>query len=105
MLHRTPEIPRPGFEVSLWVEQFVYPKIFHPIFTGPFLGGFPSYLHESPLSGVPKLVSIETAFPPNNGFHQHRVEMMIGRNRANERVVLLKTSRTNPLAESVDRVS
>src|SRR5436190_22946442 len=50
-------------------------------------------------------LGIEPALPPDDGFHQHRVEMMFERNAPDEPVVPMKPGRTHPFVKYVQRIT
>ena len=105
MLRRPAQIPRSRLEIDFRVEQFLHPEILDAIFLGPFLRRHFAHLHQAAFSGAAELVRIEPAFAPDDRLHQHRIEMMLGRHRPNERVMLLKTPGTDPLLKRVNRIA
>src|SRR5205807_9006385 len=80
-------------------------KIIDPILFRPFFRRLLAHLHQAALAGGAELLRVETAFTPDHRLHQHRIEMMLGGDRPDERVVLLKTCGTDPLHESVERIA
>ena len=99
------QIPRACLQVYLRIEELVGMEIGDLIFASPFVGCSFSYLHEPALSVGAILSWIEPALAPNDGFHQHGIELMFGRDDANEAVVSLKSRRTHPFVNRVDRVA
>src|SRR5204862_4044749 len=74
-------------------------------FARPFVGRFFAYLHESALSGSAVLFWIKPALTPNDRLHEHRIEMMRYRDRANQLIIPLKTRRAHPFVKCVDWVA
>ena len=79
VLHRPAQIPRPGPQIRLGLEQIFHAKMVDFIFAGPFVGREFTDLHQAALSGSADLVRVEPALAPNDRFHQHWVELMLGR--------------------------
>ena len=105
MLDRPAQIPGAGLQIRFRIEQFFRAKIFHFRLSRPFRRGFFAHLHQAAFTRSAEFLRVESALPPDDRFHQHRVELMLGRDRTNERVVLLKTRRADPFVERVERIA
>src|SRR5438552_9905517 len=105
MLKSPVQIPGAGFKIRFRVEQIVRVKIYGLSFPCPFSGGPLTHLHQAAFAGAADLPRIKTALAPDNGFHQHRVKLVLGRDRANEIIELMKAGRTNPFVSGVDDVT
>jgi len=99
------EIPRACLQICPRIEELVDMEIVDPVFARPFVSCFFGYLHEAALSPTPILSRIKPALTPNDRFHQHRIEMMRCRERANQVIIALKTGRAYPFVKCVDWVS
>src|SRR5207249_3217826 len=97
--------PGAGLKLRLRVEQIVCVKIYNLRFPCPFSRRPLAYLHQAALAGAADFPRIKTALAPDDRFHQHRIELVLGRDRANEIIELMKTRRTNPLVSGVDDVT
>ena len=51
------------------------------------------------------LLRVEPALAPNQRFHQHGIEMPLGRDRADKLVVVSKARRAHPFESGVERVA
>src|SRR5438552_16725294 len=105
MLKSPVQIPGAGFKIRFRVEQIVRVKIYGLSFLCPFSGGPLAHLHQAAFASAADLPRIKTALAPDNGFHQHRVKLVLGRDRADEIIELMKASRTNPFVSGVDDVT
>jgi hypothetical protein len=68
-------------------------KIYGLTFPCPFSGGPLADLHEAAFAGAADLPRIKTALAPDDRFHKHRIELVLGGDRANEIIELMKTRR------------
>src|SRR5205814_8783385 len=105
MLKGAMEIPCPGLKVCLGIEQIIRLETRDMRFFGPFSCRTFAHLHETTLASGSNLSWIEPALTPNNGFDQHRIELVLSSDRASEVVELMETRRAEPLVSGVDGVA
>ena len=105
MLKSPVQIPGAGFKIRFRIEQILRVKICDLVFARPFSRRPLAHLHQAAFAGAADFPRIKPALAPDDRFHQHRVELMLGRDRANEIVELMKTRRTNPFVSGVDDVA
>ncbi len=101
MLKRAMQIPAARLEIAFRVEQILRLEIVDLVFARPFQCRFLAHLHETALARAADFLRIEPALTPHHRFHQHRVELMFGRDRFNERIKFLKARRTYPFVKCV----
>ena len=99
------QIPRTGLKICLWVEELVDLEVVDLVFTRPFIRGFLTDLHQAALAHGSVFLTIKPALAPDDSFDQHWIELMLGRDRQNEFVVLLKSSRTDPFIKTVECIA
>src|ERR1700730_5877554 len=105
MLPGALQIPGTGLEIFLRIEELPDGKFVDLVFMRPFVGGLVRQLHKTALAFAAKFLRIETAFAPCDRLDQHGIEMMGGGSRSNQTVILLKTRRTDPLEQRVNRIA
>ena len=76
VFHGAMQIPGARFQICFWFEELIWIETGDLIFTRPFVGGTFGYLHQPALSMAAVFLWIEPALSPDDGFHQHRIEVM-----------------------------
>src|SRR5207244_12703654 len=64
-----------------------------------------SYISPPALSCATMFSHTNPALPPHHRLHQHWVEMMLQRDGANQRIVLMKPGRTHPFVKCINRIT
>ena len=76
VFHGTMQIPGAGLQICLWFEKLIRIVTGDLIFARPFVGGTFGHLHQPALSMAAVFLWIEPALTPDDGFHQHWIQMM-----------------------------
>jgi hypothetical protein len=74
--HGAMQIPRAGLQSCLWLEKLIGIETGDLVFARPLVGRSFGDLHQAALSMAALLFWIEPALTPDDGFHQHRIQMM-----------------------------
>src|SRR5207247_3167886 len=99
------QIPRPRLESCSWIEKLLDVEVGDLIFTRPLICRLFPDLHQPAFPSAAVFPWIEPALPPNHRLHQHRIEMMLQRDGANEAIVLMKPGWAHPFVERVDWIT
>ena len=105
VLQRATQIPRAGLKIGFWIEKLIGTKVVDFLFARPLAGRSFAYLHQPALAGGTMFSRIKPALPPHHRLHQHWVEMMLQRDGANQRIVLMKPGRTHPFVKCINRIT
>src|SRR5213593_963026 len=92
VFQRATQIPRAGLKIGFWIEKLIGTKVV-------------DFLFARPLAGGTMFSRIKPALPPHHRLHQHWVEMMLQRDGANQRIVLMKPGRTHPFVKCINRIT
>ncbi len=76
VFHGAMQIPGARLQICLWFEKLIRIETGDLIFARPLVGRYFAHLHQAALSMAAMLFWIEPALTPDDGFHQHRIQMM-----------------------------
>src|SRR5580765_2359094 len=74
--HGAMQIPAASFQICLWFEKLIRIETGDLVFARPLVCRHFAYLHQAALSMSATLFRIEPALTPDDGFRQHRIQMM-----------------------------